>query len=129
MSMPVALVDAPSLPTPTGPYALATVATGSRILHISGQVANSAEAPEKQGAAEQAQACLDAIDTLLGAAGAQRQDVVRVGVFLTDMADRAEIARVREAFFGAHRPAATLVQVAALAEPRFRVEIEATAVF
>jgi len=63
------------------------------------------------------------------AAGAKRTDVVRVSVFLTDMADRAAVAEARKEFFGDHKPAATLFAVAGLVTDQLKVEIEATAVF
>ena len=55
-------------------------------------------------------------------------NIVKVQVFLTDVADRARINPVREQYFGAHRPASTLIGVAALVAPELKVEIEAEAV-
>jgi 2-iminobutanoate/2-iminopropanoate deaminase len=48
-------------------------------------------------------------------------------VFLTDISDRAAINVVREKFFGAARPASTLVEVSALIRPELKIEIEAVA--
>ena len=48
-------------------------------------------------------------------------------MFLTDVADRVPINTVRQEFFGSARPASTLVQVASLALPDAKVEIEAVA--
>jgi enamine deaminase RidA (YjgF/YER057c/UK114 family) len=93
------------------------------LLSISGQIAEGADA------GEQARRCLQAIDELLTAAGASKTDVVRLGIFVTDMVDRAAIADARIEYFGDHRPAATLVEVSALVSPDFKVEIEATAIF
>ena len=56
-------------------------------------------------------------------------DVLKVTVFLTDIADRARINPARQAFFGNARPASTLVEVSALAIPGMKVEIEAIAGF
>ena len=56
-------------------------------------------------------------------------DVLKVTVFLTDIADRARINPARQAFFGEARPASTLVEVSALAIPGMKVEIEAIAGF
>jgi reactive intermediate/imine deaminase len=56
-------------------------------------------------------------------------DVLKVTVFLTDIADRARINPARQAFFGDARPASTLVEVSALAIPGMKVEIEAIAGF
>lgn len=51
--------------------------------------------------------------------------VIKVGVFLIDIADRVRINPVRQRWFGEARPASTLVEVSALAVPGARVEIEA----
>lgn len=64
---------------------------------------------------------------ILAAAGAGFEDVLRVTVYLTDVADRAKINPVRQEFFGKTRPASTLIGVAALAVPGMKVEIEAVA--
>jgi len=124
--MPTTPVTAEGAPAPTGPFAPATLASGTRVLTISGQVASE---PAGADAEEQARQALRQIDALLKAAGAEKSDVVRVGVYLTDMADRAAVARARVEYFGDHRPAATLVEVSALVAPELTVEIEATAVF
>jgi 2-iminobutanoate/2-iminopropanoate deaminase len=122
--MPNEIVAVEGVPAPTGPFSPAIVATGTRVLTISGQVAEGID-----GAEEQARQCLLNIDALLKAAGATRQDVVRVGIFLTDMADRAAVGRARVEYFGDHRPAATLVEVSSLVSPELKVEIEATAIY
>jgi enamine deaminase RidA (YjgF/YER057c/UK114 family) len=129
--MSVEAIFAPSLAAPSGPYSAATLASGSRVLSISGQVAQSATgdpiAPGSAGG--QAAHCLQQIDALLLAAGACRTDVVKISIFLTDMNDRPSVARAREEYFGEHHPAATLVEVTGLVSPDYVVEIEATAVF
>ena len=64
---------------------------------------------------------------VLAAAGASAADVVKVTVYLLDIGDRPRINPVRQAFFGATRPASTLVEVSRLAVPGARLEIEAIA--
>jgi reactive intermediate/imine deaminase len=66
---------------------------------------------------------------VLTAAGLEARDVLKVTVFLTDIADRARINPARQAFFGDARPASTLVEVSGLAIPGMKVEIEAVAGF
>jgi 2-iminobutanoate/2-iminopropanoate deaminase len=68
------------------------------------------------------------VGAILAAAGATFADVVRVTVYLTDIADRVRINPVREEVFGDVRPASTLVEVSALALPGAKVEIDAVAV-
>ena len=63
----------------------------------------------------------------LAAAGAGAGDVAKVTVFLLDIDDRPRINPVRQEFFGATRPASTLVQVSALAVPGALLEVEAVA--
>lgn len=64
---------------------------------------------------------------VLDAAGADFADILKVTVYLTDVADRTRINPVRQEFFDAARPASTLIGVAALALPGMKVEIEAVA--
>ena len=66
---------------------------------------------------------LDALRTV----GADMSDVLKVTVFLTDINDRQAINPVRQEFFGDARPASTLIEVSALADPEMLVEIEAVA--
>jgi enamine deaminase RidA (YjgF/YER057c/UK114 family) len=70
---------------------------------------------------------LDNIAAALRAVGATFDDVIRVGVYVRDMADRELINTVRRRYFGDARPASTLVEVSALANPGALVEIDAVA--
>ena len=67
------------------------------------------------------------LERILAAAGATFADVAKVTVFLTDIDDRARINPVREEFFGAARPASTLVEVSELVLPDAKIEIELVA--
>ena len=129
--MPNETVSAPGGTAPAPHYSQAVLATGTRTLSISGQIASADDGSVVGGddVYEQARECLRRIDALLGAAGAAKTDVVRVGVFLTDIADRAAVTKARLEYFGDHRPAATLVEIGALVTPELKVEIEATAIF
>ena len=79
------------------------------------------------GAAEQAERCMAliirAIEQLGGCAG----DVVRTRMLLTDPADQDAVGAVHARFFGEARPAATMLGVAWLCRPEWKVEIEAEA--
>ena len=77
---------------------------------------------------EQFRIALAAVDRALRAAGGSGpENIVKVTVYLTDIADRAKINPIREEYFGEHRPASTLVEVSALVSPAMKVEIEAVA--
>jgi len=76
----------------------------------------------------QARRCLEIIFTALAEAGGSPGDVVRTRMFITDAAHADAVGRAHGAAFGDVRPAATMVVVAALLDPRWLVEIEAEAV-
>jgi 2-iminobutanoate/2-iminopropanoate deaminase len=65
----------------------------------------------------QTQQVLKNLGRVLATAGLGPADVLKVTVFLTDIADRPRINPARQAFFGEARPASTLVEVSALANP------------
>ena len=77
--------------------------------------------------AAQARRCLEIIGEALSEAGSSFSDVIRTRMFIVDPDDAEAIGAVHgEAFAGA-RPAATMVVVAGLLDPRWKVEIEAEA--
>lgn len=67
---------------------------------------------------------LDAVGRLGGSAA----DVVRTRMFITDVADEGEVGRAHRRLFGEAEPVATMVVVAGLVHPDWRVEIEVEAV-
>jgi enamine deaminase RidA (YjgF/YER057c/UK114 family) len=77
--------------------------------------------------AAQTRRCLEIILAALAEAGAEPGDVVRTRTFLVDIADAGPVGAVHGEVFGEIRPASTMVSVAALLDPRWRVEIEAEA--
>jgi enamine deaminase RidA (YjgF/YER057c/UK114 family) len=76
----------------------------------------------------QAMRCFKVGEVALADLGASLRDVVRTRMYLLDPADWEAVGRAHHAYFEAVRPAATMVVVAGLLDPRWRVEIELEAV-
>ncbi|MGI9586460.1 MAG: Rid family hydrolase [Acidimicrobiia bacterium] len=60
--------------------------------------------------------------------GGSMHDVIRTRMFITDAADADDIGRAHKELFGASDPSSTMVVVAALLDPGWKVEIEVEAV-
>jgi enamine deaminase RidA (YjgF/YER057c/UK114 family) len=76
----------------------------------------------------QARRCLDIIVRALAEAGAAPKHVVRTRMFITDAGHADAVGRAHGAVFGEVRPAATMVVIVGMLDPRWKVEIEADAV-
>jgi len=76
---------------------------------------------------EQSKAVFEKIKHLVEAAGGQMDDVVKVNIFVTDIARREEVWRARAEYFSGDFPVSTLVEISALAAPELLVEVEAVA--
>jgi len=76
----------------------------------------------------QAADALATIERSLAEVGASLADVVRTVAFVVDIRDMEKVAAAHRQVFGDIRPAATLVEVSALAHPRYLVEIQADAI-
>jgi enamine deaminase RidA (YjgF/YER057c/UK114 family) len=106
----------------------------SRAVRVGDRVAVSGTAPVwpdgscPPDAGKQARRCLEIIADALTRVGASIDDVVRTRVFLTSAEDAQIVGSVHAELFGRVRPAATMIVVAGLLDPRWKVEIEAEAV-
>jgi 2-iminobutanoate/2-iminopropanoate deaminase len=107
-------VTSDKLATPVGPFSLAV--RGGDALFVSGQVAQdpATGALIDGDVSGQAEQVLRNLAAVLEAAGKDLGDVVRVGVYLTDMADFAAVNEVYRRHFHAPYPARTAIAVAAL---------------
>ena len=98
-------------------------------LFVSGTTAGSEGGEVRGDARAQARATLAIIARVLEAAGARLADVVRTRIFVVDIAaNGAGVGAAHGEFFGAIRPAATMVGVSALIDPAMLVEIEVDAI-
>lgn len=76
----------------------------------------------------QARRCLEIIVDALAKAGGSARHVTRTRMFLTDASYADAVSRAHGAVFGDVRPAATMVVIVGMLDPRWKVEIEADAV-
>ncbi|MDP9332942.1 MAG: Rid family detoxifying hydrolase [Actinomycetota bacterium] len=124
--MPVESVPTPSAPRAAGPYSPA-VRAGDWLV-LAGQVGldPSTGVIVSGGVEAQARQVLANIVAVLRDCGASLADVAKTTVFVTDIAQFATVNDVYAEWFGAHRPARSTVQVAALPGGA-EIEIEAWA--
>ena len=113
----------PDVPEPApGTWSNCLVAGG--VAYLAGMTARGADSSDEY---TQAKAIFTKIRHLVEAAGGNMADIVKVTIFVTDISQREKVWQARREFFTGNFPASTLVQVAALADPSLKVEIEAVA--
>lgn len=119
------IISTSAAPPAVGPYSQAVQA--GDFLFVSGQIALN---PQGEMAGDdivvQTIQVLENLKAILAAAGLGLADVVKTTVYLTDLADFAEMNRVYAEYFGDQPPARATVQVAALPKGA-RLELEAVA--
>jgi 2-iminobutanoate/2-iminopropanoate deaminase len=109
--------------------AMSQVVRAGPVIVVSGQVALGPDGPVGGGDARaQAEQCFDNLESLLLAAGARRENVVKLTCYLVDTRHYPAYAEVKAARFGDHAPASTCVVVDALLAESFLLEVEALAV-
>jgi 2-iminobutanoate/2-iminopropanoate deaminase len=109
-----------------GTWSNCLVANG--IAYVAGMIARGNDGKMLQGDEyEQARMIFAKIKSLIETAGGTMADVVKVTIFVTDITQREKVWKARREVFSGNFPASSLVQVAALAEPSVKVEIEAIA--
>jgi enamine deaminase RidA (YjgF/YER057c/UK114 family) len=120
-------VSSPEVAEPA-PQTWSNCLVANGIAYVAGMVARGKDGKVLQGDEyEQAKLILAKTRHLIEAAGGAMADVVKVTIFVTDITQREKVWRARREVFSGNFPVSTLVQVAALAEPGIKVEIDAIA--
>jgi reactive intermediate/imine deaminase len=124
------LIQPDSLPTPTACYSQGLEISGKRLIFTAGQLPF-----DKDGALvgegdfrKQITQVFENIGAVLSEAGATFDDVAKLNIYVTDVANLPLVQEVRSRYLTKPYPATTLVEITALANPKALVEIEAIAV-
>ena len=111
---------------PVNGYSHVTIANGT--VYVSGQVPVSADGVVAEGVEAQVEQVFANLEAALRAAGTAWDRVAKLTYYLTDIADLPVVRAVRDRHIDLERPpASSLVQIAALVDPRFVVEVDAIA--
>jgi enamine deaminase RidA (YjgF/YER057c/UK114 family) len=92
-----------------------------RVAYISGMTSRDGDVYT------QAIAIFGKIRSLVESAGGSMADVVKITCYVIDMNERKSVWQARQEHFSGDFPTATMVQVSALADPAYKVEIDAVA--
>ena len=121
-------IRVPGMSEPVSHYT--DVVRAGSLVFVSGCVASDAEGRTVGGSdvIAQTRQVHENLKRCLAAAGATFADVCKVTVFLKNRDDREKVNTVRKEYFGASRPASTLVEISRFVRDDILIEIECTAV-
>jgi len=119
-------IETTHAPKPSSPYSQAIVQDGFIFVSGQGPLDPATGRYEKSEIKTETRRCFDNLKAIVEAAGSSMDKVLKVNVYLRDIADFAAMNEVYLTYFSAPYPARTTIQAGAL--PRgFAVEIECTA--
>ena len=130
MSKPIPPGDAVQVatqPDPYAPFLISQAIRAGNLVFVSGQAALTMEGG-LVGVGDfdvQADQAFDNLRRVLEAGGSSLGQVLKVTIFLTDMANFPKVVGLREKYFRKPYPADTIVEVRSLALPELMIEIEA----
>lgn len=116
-------------PAAVGAYSQGVKSTAGEIIFVSGQLPidiNNGEL-SKGNIEKETILCLKNIEAVLKAGGATKEDIVKVNLFVQNIEDFSVINQAYADFFGEHKPARALVEVAKIPKGA-NIEIEAVAI-
>ena len=120
-------INATDAPLPAAAYTQAIeVSEVSRTLYISGQVGMRKDGTIPEDIAEQSEIAWQNLKAQLRAAGMTLDNLVKITTILPNHADLAAAREGRSKVLGDRKPASTLI-IAGLADPRWKIEVEAVA--
>ena len=121
-------IDTPKAPRPFSNYAQGIeVSPGSRIVHVSGQVGATLGGDIPDDPARQHELAWENALAVLAATGMDHSHVVDAHVYITERSHLALYRETRDRMLKGHKPAATLLIVSGLADPRLGVEVDVVA--
>ncbi|WP_069164667.1 RidA family protein [Nocardia altamirensis] len=111
------------------PYRISQAVTANGMIYVSGQAGFTEDGTTVPGGfLNQGRQAFRNVERVLAAAGATLGDVVKVGIFVRDMATNLpHVITLRTEFLAAPYPADTLLEVSSLAQPDWLIEIEVIA--
>lgn len=111
------------------PYKISQAIRANGVLYVSGQAGIDEHGRTvSDDFLTQGRQAFDNIRRVLAEAGADFTDVVKVGIFVTDMAANLDkVIALRAEFLSEPYPADTLLEVSSLAQPDWQIEVEVTA--
>ena len=125
------ILQSPKVSATRGIMSQGVKVPAGNLVFVSGQVYRNAqgEIVGKGDIVAQTRQVLENMKSVLAAGGATMDDVVKVTVFVTNVAEHySQIHQVRAEYFPNDYPASTMVEVKALVQPELLIEIEAIAV-
>jgi 2-iminobutanoate/2-iminopropanoate deaminase len=112
-------------PDPYEQYLIAQAYRVGNLIFVSGQIAS--EDAGESVFDTQAESAFENLRKVLEAGGSSLEKIIKVNIYLTDMANFPKIIELRRQYFTPPYPADTIVEVGALALPELMIEIEAVA--
>lgn len=109
-------------------YGFARAVRVGDVIHVAGTAPVAEPGAELEtGPHDQMLRCCEIAREAIEGLGGTMEDVVRTRMYIVDSADADAVGSAHAEVFGAFQPAATMVVVAALLDPTWRVEIEVEA--
>jgi len=121
-------IETDRAPKPFSNYSQAVaVAAGARHLFVAGQVGADAAGKIPDDPASQHRLAWENVLAILAADGMDHRNIVDAHVYITDMAHIELYRETRDRMLNGHKPAATLLVVSGLADPRLVMEVSVVA--